>query len=148
EHGGFDERAGLEWSRGASEHGLEADDDSTLLPPDLLVPPDALWPTRLKRMIPDRDEDGIRRLKAVAARAAAEIYRLHGADTLVARVQAYYERTLMGPQHCPAAWFAVYFDVAARRIAMGQKRQDPPPRRRLDKFFGLHEAWARMLRVR
>jgi len=147
-HGGFDERAGKQWTRGVDDVDIETDGDSIYLPPDLLAPPDALFPTRLKRVVAERTDEGIDRLKNLAAKAAAEIYRRHGADTLVSRVEAYYDRVLLTPWHFPSAWYAVYFDVAARRIAAGRKLHDPPPRRRLDRFFGVHEAWARMLRVR
>lgn len=145
--GGYDGRVGTEWLRGPVTTVGLSDDDSSMLPPDLLDPPDAFFPTSLARMFPEETGEAASRMKAMATAAAAEVYRIHGVNTLVSRVEAFHSRALAAA-HFPCSWYAVYFDLAARRIALGRRAHDPAPRRRLDRFFGLHSAYARMIRVK
>ncbi|TIR29949.1 MAG: hypothetical protein E5X35_24555 [Mesorhizobium sp.] len=133
--GGFDERTASEWRSGPKLTEL----DLTTMPDrwsaDLLLPPTIYWSVNLARAFPEADEAGHQRLRQAAITTAAAVYKSHGINRLLSRSLALYERASRSKPF-PSAYFALYFDLEAMKIALNRRfTHDPLPRRNLSKFY-------------
>jgi len=139
-HGGYDSRTGTEWrSTHSKDEVFEFNDRN----PDLLAPPNIYWAAWLRRCVPERDGKSLSRLENLAASIAAKTYRLYGVNTLMTRVEQFHARaSSMNP--FPSAWFAAYFDFAARKIVLSHREHDPRPTRLPSKFFSYRSVSARI----
>jgi hypothetical protein len=135
--GSFDERATTEWRRGPLCSEVSDTPDDRI--PDLRNPPDIYWAANLGKLYAEENEREHVRVRRAAAQAAQAVYRRAGVNTLVSRTLAFYKRA-SSRRPFPSAYFSLYFDFAARALALSMiARHDPAPTRNLRRFYSPSE---------